>query len=188
MAQSKLDTQIRDRITAFVDELAGLVRAAAIESVTEALEGDGAAPVRRRGPGRPRKGTARKEAAGRPRGRRARRSSGDVDATAAAVASHVRSNPGQTVTEIGDALGMSSKDLKLPIQKLLGEKQVRTTGQRRGTRYHPAGGRGSAGKKAGAPRRKKKAGRKKAGKKRTARKKTAKKRTTKKATTASQAS
>ena len=176
MAQSKLDTQIRDRITAFVDELAGLVRATAIESVTEALEGDGAAPARRRGPRRPRKGTARKKTTGRPRGRRARRSSGDVDATAAKVASHVRSNPNQTVTEIGEALGLSSKDLRLPIQKLLEEKQVRTTGQRRGTRCHPAGGHGGARKKAGAPRRNKRAARKKGARKPTA----ARKRITKK--------
>jgi len=71
-----------------------------------------------------------------------------VDATAAKVLAHVRANPGQNVGEIRAALGASSKELQLPVQKLIAAKSLRTTGQRRGTRYF-AGGRGGAKKKAG---------------------------------------
>lgn len=167
MAKSNLDAQIRDRIEAFVDEVADLVRRAALDSVKEALEGPGSSP-RPRGPRR-KKGGARKKAGS---ARRGRRSSADVGAMGDTVASYVRANPGQTVTEIGVALGLGSKELRLPLTKLIEEKRLRTTGQRRGTRYHPAG-RGGARKKAGAPRRKK-AGRKKRTAKKTTRKRAAK--------------
>lgn len=162
MAPKTLDTQIRTCIDSFVEELSSLVRQAAVESVQEAL-GAGAAPRTRRKVTRKKKAT--RAATARKGGRR---SSESVAATAEAIVAHVRSNPGQNVGEIGDALGLSSKDLKLPIQKLIEEKKLKTTGQRRGTRYH-LGGRGGA-KKASAPLRKKKATRRKAAKKKTARK------------------
>jgi hypothetical protein len=171
MASTYLDTQIRDCISAFVEELSTLVRRAAVESVQEAL-GTGATS-RTKGTIRRKKKATRGARPVRRKG--GRRSSESVAATAEAIVRHVRSNPGQNVTEIGDALGLSSKDLRLPIQKLVGEKQLRTTGQRRGTRYHPAGRRGGVRKKAAAPRRKKvtrkKTAKRKAARKRTARKK-----------------
>ena len=102
--------------------------------------------------------------------KRIRRSAGDVESTAASVLAHVKANPGQGVTEIAAALRLSTKDLQLPILKLLGEKKLKTKGQRRGTKYF-AGGRGS-----GSP---KKASKKKAKRKTTKRR--AKKKGTKKA-------
>ena len=90
--------------------------------------------------------------------------------TAAAVAAHVRSNPGCTVREIGDALGLTTKELRSPLQKLMAEGRVKTTGQRRGTRYHPGSGRATR-KKAG----RKKATRKKAGARKAKRKATRRK-------------
>jgi len=152
-----LDSEIRSRIDAFVNDLSNLVKITALESVEDALGGQ-AAPARRgrppgrRGPGRPRGSVSRAPSANGRRGKRAKRSSGDVDATAAKVLAHVRANPGQNVGEIRAALGASSKELQLPVQKLIAAKSLRTTGQRRGTRYF-AGGRGGATKKASGRRR-----------------------------------
>lgn len=141
MPKSTLDREIRTCIDQFVEELSALVRQAAVDSVAAAL--GGAAPARRRGPGRPRKAASK-------RGKRTRRSAGSLDAAAAKVLSHIKANPGSGVTGIAAALRTSSKNLRLPIQKLLEERAVRTTGQRRGTKYHAiaAGGPGKKAKRA----------------------------------------
>ena len=182
MPKNTLDREIRSCVDSFVGDLTGLVKQAAMESVQEALGGT-VAP-RRRGPGRPRK-TAKK---GSPRRKRVRRSSGDLDATAARILSYVKANPGSGVTEIAASLRRTSKDLRLPILKLLEEKKLRTTGQRRGTRYHAGGRRGPAKRKATRKRaakrkatKRKRAAKKKPARRKAAKKKAAKKRVTKKA-------
>ena len=134
MAANLIEREIRACIDSFVDDLSALVNTAAIEAVQEAL--GGGAGRRRRGPGRPRK-TASKP------GKRIRRSSDDLEASAARILSHIKANPSSGVTEIAAALRKTSKDLRLPIQKLLEEKKLRTTGQRRGTKYHVTGQGGS---------------------------------------------
>ena len=96
-----LDSEIRSRIDAFVNDLSNLVKITALESVADALGGQAALarrgrPPSRRGPGRPR-GSGRRAASANGRRKRAKRSSGDVDATAAKVLAHVRANPGQNV-------------------------------------------------------------------------------------------
>lgn len=137
------DKKIQTLVDSFVSELSALVHEAALEQVQDALRG--AAP--RRGPGRPR-GAGRKAAPAAPKraGKRIRRSTEDVDSTAAKILAYVKSNDGASITEIASSLGATSKDLRLPVQKLLAEKAMSTTGQRRGTRYH-AGGRKSAPRK-----------------------------------------
>ena len=182
---SPLNRSIRSCIDSFVEKLTTLVKHAALEAVSDAL---GSAAPARRAPGRRRtkkkaaRRTTRKKAA-----KRVRRSSGDVDATAAAVLAHVRANPGQSITEIAAALGLSSKDLRLPVLKLLEQRKIKTTGQRRGTRYHAGGRRGPAKRKATRKRaakrkatKRKRAGKKKPARRKAARKRSAKKRVTKK--------
>jgi len=140
MATPTLDQDIQNRIESFLAELSGLVRRSAMEAVQIALSGDGAAP-RRRGPGRPRgsgrRGPGRPRKAGRPAraGKRAKRSSEAVEAMATRVLAQIRSKQGQRLEEIGRAMKMPTKGLKLPIQKLLGSKKVKTKGAKRGTRY-----------------------------------------------------
>ena len=154
MNLSDTDKVLRSRIEEFVDELAGIIREAALASVQEALAGD--APARR-GPGRPRKAGRRgpgrppkagRRGPGRPRkaGKRLRRSSADLEAISTKVLGHIKANPGQRLEEIGKALGTATKILKRPIAKLLSGKALRTEGQRRGTKYF-AGGKKGKGKK-----------------------------------------
>ena len=129
MSNSSLDQEIRNRIQSFLAELSGLVKKSALEAVQSALSTDGAAP-KRRGPGRPRKTGA--PAAG---GKRAKRSSGQVDELATRVIAQVRSKQGQRLEELGRAMKMPTKGLKLPIQKLLAAKKLKTKGRKRGTQY-----------------------------------------------------
>ncbi len=146
MSTTQLDRQIQDRIQAFLTELSGLVRQSALEAVQAALGGGVAAPARR-GPGRPRKNAAAAPIAaaaptgtapaGKParRAKRAKRTSADVDATAAALLTYVAANEGQSIEQIGKGMGVATKELKLPVIKLMEAKKLKTKGQRRGTKY-----------------------------------------------------
>jgi len=139
MANNHLESEIRTCINSFVEELSTLVKQAAIESVKEAL--GGSSTPARRDPGRPRKAHA---VISRPSSkRRKRRSSGAVDSVAIRILEQVKANPGQGVGEIGGALRLTSKDLRLPILKLIEDKKLKTKGQRRGTKYFTAGASGA---------------------------------------------
>jgi DNA-binding NtrC family response regulator len=162
---SDAKNEIKVRVEAFVDELSALVRRAALEAVEQALGSKGVeatAPARK--PGRPRKVAAapapvveEKKAPGRPRGRPAKSASAAAASAAAAakrragekrspallaqvteqVFNHVKSNAGQGVEQIAKALGTSTKELTLPIRKLLADKKITSKGQKRATRYFP---------------------------------------------------
>ncbi|MFN0006697.1 MAG: hypothetical protein ACKVXR_02225 [Planctomycetota bacterium] len=129
MPNSTLDQEIQSRIQSFLTELSALVKKSALESVQTALAG-GASTNGRRGPGRPRKIGSSARA-----GKRAKRSSEQVDAMAARVLAQVRSKQGQRLEQISKAMKLPSKELKLPVAKLLAAKKLKTKGQKRGTQY-----------------------------------------------------
>jgi len=139
MPSSNLDQDIQDRIHSFLSELSGLVKRAALEAVHEAL-GENGAP--RRGPGRPR-GSGRRgpRRAGRPArragggGKRIRRSAEELTQISARVLAQVRSKAGQRLEEIGRALKTDTAILKRPVAMLVAAKKLKTTGQKRGTKY-----------------------------------------------------
>ena len=116
-----IEAKIKESIQAFVQELDLLVRRGTLDSLRQVLDGQ---PARR----------------GRPRGRRGPgRSPAAAAADSSKVAGHVRANPGQTVGQIARGLGVKTKTLTKAIKTMLAEKQLRKTGQRRGTRYFPPG-------------------------------------------------
>ncbi len=122
MPQNSIEARIQERLQAFVKELDLLVRRGTLDSLRDVL-----------GEGRPAR-------APRPRGRRRGKPSGSpVDGFTPRIAAHIRSNPGQTVGQIAQALGARASALKKAIKDMLAGKQVRKTGQRRGTRYFPPG-------------------------------------------------
>jgi hypothetical protein len=164
---SNVEDQIRSRVEAFAAELAALVRRAAFDAVQASLAepGDGgsggAAP--RRGRGRP---PTRHAAAGRPAARReaARQASPAAPARRGAPArgvngavrrpgekrdprelarlvdrllDYVKTNPGQRIEQINRALGVPTKDLTLPIKKLLVSNRITSKGEKRATSYWP---------------------------------------------------
>jgi hypothetical protein len=153
MKISPLDREIRSRIDTLLSDISRLVKSSALEAVHAALGTiSAAAPApaaMRRRPGGPRKDASASAApkAARPR-KRAKRSSEDVIATANSFLAYVKANPGQSVEQIGKALGVSTKELQLPVVTLVQARAVRTEGQKRGTKYFAGGGaRRKAGKR-----------------------------------------
>jgi len=53
---------------------------------------------------------------------------------------HIKTSPGQGIEQIGKGLVIPTKDLVLPIKKLLKEGRIRTEGEKRATRYYPVSG------------------------------------------------
>ena len=127
IAMSDTQQQIRDRIEEFVNQLSQLVRQTALESVQDAL-GQGAGRRRGRGAGR---------AAGARGGRRKgeKRSSDQIADTTKAVLGYVKKHPGEGVEAIAKGLSTATKELVLPIRKLVGDRQLKTKGQKRATKY-----------------------------------------------------
>ena len=75
---------------------------------------------------------------GRPRGGRgAKRTSADLEALSDKFASFVKANPGLRIEQINKQLGTTTKDLALPIRKLISDGVVNAKGQKRSTTYFP---------------------------------------------------
>jgi hypothetical protein len=55
-----------------------------------------------------------------------------------ALLGHIKAHPGHRIEQIAVALKLPTKELKLPAQKLLAGKTIKTKGQRRGTHYFAA--------------------------------------------------
>ncbi len=134
--QSAIDSRLNDRIQAFVTDISEIVREAAVDAVQEALTGETGprAATRGRRPGR-KKRKAVKRVSRKSKGKRVRRSAAELEALSTKFLAHVKANPGQRLEEIGAALGIPTSELKRPVALLLEAKKVRTTGQRRGTKY-----------------------------------------------------
>jgi len=154
MPNSTLDARLQSRINVFVEEISALVRESAVEAVHDALT-EGARPTRGRKTATRKAATTRK-AAGRKTGKRVRRTGAQVDALAQKALSAIQREPGRRLGEIAKELRSTAKDVRRPVQTLLDDKKVKTTGQRGGTRYFPAGGggRGKAKKRRKATKRK----------------------------------
>ncbi len=140
-----VNDQIRDRIEAFAAELTELIRAAAMETVAAAL-GEGSVGGGRAGRGRGRRGPGRPAAAARGPGRPARasarekgakRAPQEIERLTSKLGDYVKSNPGQRIEQIAKGMGTSTKELNLPVKKLVATKAIKTRGQKRATQYFP---------------------------------------------------
>ena len=122
--------QIESRLRAFVDEIRALTR----QELLDALTTFGSAAAKR-GPGRPRK-TATPPAKA-PSDVGGRRASAVVADTIERLRDRILAHPGQGAEHIGPALGLTTRQLALPITKLLASKHITRKGVRRATRYFP---------------------------------------------------
>ncbi len=141
MKSTTIDSEIRSRIDAFIGELSTLVRLSALEAVHNALGStlNAGAMAPKRGPGRPAKSgtpsplvSAPKAAAKRKRGKRSQE---DVLAVAGSVLGYIKAHQGERLEQIAKGMNVASKELKLPILKLFEQKAIKTTGEKRGTKY-----------------------------------------------------
>jgi hypothetical protein len=128
---SRLEDEIRVRTDAFVAEITALVRASAMEVVSNALGGTGR--LRRSSYGaRGRSGTGTS-----PRRNGAKRDPKVLMALTEKLAVFIKKNPGLRIEQIGKALGAATKDLALPVKKLAAANEISTKGQKRSTTYYP---------------------------------------------------
>jgi len=125
---SPIDQQIRNRIDQFATDLNALIREAAVASVAHALQDahpTSAAP------------RARRVDATR-MGNRAKGEKRDpqlLEHLTERLRGFIAKNAGQRIEQIAVSLGTTTKELALPAKKLIAEKKVRTTGQKRATKY-----------------------------------------------------
>jgi hypothetical protein len=130
---SDFQTEMNRTVQDFVAQISELARRAAINTLESAFDSRGgrrgstpAALVAPTGNGR----------VGRPRGgRSAKRTAADLEAMSQQFASFVKSNPGLRIEQINKELGTTTKDLALPIRKLISTGVVSTKGKKRSTTY-----------------------------------------------------
>ena len=132
---SDFQNEMNHAVQGFVAQITELARRAAIDTLESAFHGrasrNGVTAVAVSAPSTP--AVAR---AGRPRGGRgAKRSAADLEALSERFASFVKSSPGLRIEQINKELGTTTKDLALPIRKLIAEGIVAAKGQKRSTTY-----------------------------------------------------
>lgn len=122
--QQEMNRTVQD----FVAQITELARRAAIDTLEGAFGSKGRA-------------TALLSSAGltalRPRGRGVKRSPDDLAQLSQRFAAFVKANPGLRIEQINKEMGTTTKDLALPIRKLIAEGQVVAKGKKRSTTYHP---------------------------------------------------
>jgi hypothetical protein len=130
---SDFQTEMNRVVQGFVAQITELARRAAIDTLESAFGSRG-------GRGAPAAAAlaANFGRVGRPRGGRgAKRTAEDLEKLSEQFASFVKANPGLRIEQINKQLGTTTKDLALPIRKLISEGQISAKGQKRSTTYFP---------------------------------------------------
>jgi hypothetical protein len=120
---SDFESEMNRVVQGFVAQITDLARRAAINTLESALgksNGRGRPALAVRGAGR---------------GRGAKRSSDELDKLQDKFLDFVKGNPGLRIEQINKQLGTSTKDLALPIRKLISEGGLKTKGEKRSTQY-----------------------------------------------------
>ena len=66
-----------------------------------------------------------------------KRNAKDIAATVTNLQRAIATAPGSGIEYLGKQMGVPTKDLALPVKKLLAAKRIKTTGHKRATRYFP---------------------------------------------------
>ena len=135
---SDFQNEMNRVVQGFVAQITELARRAAIDTLESAF---GGRAVRSGAPAAVVAAVAAGPSGGRvgrPRGGRgAKRSAADLEALSEQFASFVKANPGLRIEQINKQLGTTTKDLALPIRKLISEGVISAKGQKRSTTYVP---------------------------------------------------
>ena len=121
----KAHDEIAALVNNFVGQLTELVRESTVRTVEEALTGTSSS------------GGAGMNTRARVGKKRTRTTPKELEAMGGKVLTYLGSNPGVGATHLAEELGVTTKDLRRPLQLLLESRMVRTRGQRRGTKYYP---------------------------------------------------
>jgi len=127
---------IKQKLDEFVNELEALIRDQVLNAVAQGLGGVSAsAPKHANGTN----GKAHVQARAQSSSFGQKRDPKVIAATVSKVAAFVKAHPGSSIEAIGTGLAMPTKDLTLPIAKLLRSKTIGKKGVKRATKYYPKG-------------------------------------------------
>jgi hypothetical protein len=139
MAKTDIDSKIRGLVETFAGDLTSLIRESAMDTVREALGGSGASSGRGTGRGRSAPVGASPAGARRasslPKG--AKRAPEEIETLTAQLGEYVKANKGERIEQIAKGMNVSTRELNLPVKKLLATKAIKTKGQKRATQYFP---------------------------------------------------
>ncbi len=131
MAKNSVNDRIRSRVEAFAEELSALIRDSAMETVRDAL--GGAAPRRGARAGRVPAAAAPVRGGRREKGQK--RDPGEIERLTGRLLDYIKGNAGQRIEQIAAGMGTVTKELNLPVKKLIAQKSLKTKGQKRATQY-----------------------------------------------------
>ena len=120
---SDFQTEMNRVVADFVNQITELARAAARDMIDEALGKGGKVSLAGFGRGRGRGG------------RGGKRTANELDDLADRFHTFVGKHPGLRIEQINKQLGTTTKDLALPIRKLIAEGALKTKGAKRSTTY-----------------------------------------------------
>jgi hypothetical protein len=138
MRMSDFQNEMNHTVQGFVAQITELARRAAINTLESAFNGRAGSRAAASATPAAAPAAAGVARAGRPRGGRgAKRTAEDLGALSEKFASFVKANPGLRIEQINKQLGTTTKDLALPIRKLVAGKVISAKGQKRSTTYFP---------------------------------------------------
>src|SRR5688572_18906212 len=111
MAKTDIDSRIRGMVEAFASDLTALIRESAFETVRAAL-GEGSSSGRR-GRGAGAGAGARRSL---PKG--AKRPPGEISKLTTRLLDYVKGHKGERIEQIAKGMGVSTRELNLPVKKL----------------------------------------------------------------------
>jgi hypothetical protein len=127
--------QMNHTVQTFIAQISELARRAALDTLESAFGSAPARGTRSAAVFAPSSSPAR---AGRPPGGRGvKRTADDIFAMSQRLVSFVKANPGLRVEQINKELGTTTKDLALPIRKLVADGVLTSKGNKRSTTYFP---------------------------------------------------
>lgn len=137
MAKTDIDNKIRGLVDSFAGDLASLIRESAMDTVRDALGGVSSGR-RSVGRGRPAvvagPSSARRSSA-LPKG--AKRAPDEIVNLTAQLGEYIKAHKGERIEQIAKGMNVSTRELNLPVKKLLATKAIKTKGQKRATQYFP---------------------------------------------------
>lgn len=135
----QLQSELQERIEAFAADVTELLQQAVADGVAEALAGaQVSAPSKRggkRGKKRATKRVAKKATRGGRRKKGEKRDPKEIAKLEKALLREVKREGGRRIEQIAETMGVTTRELKVPMQHLLENKDVKAKGQARATRY-----------------------------------------------------
>lgn len=123
-------TTIHKLVNNFVADLQAVFHNSAINALKAASNGHGKI-------GKVKLNGAKLNGNGHSNGHGGKRSQEDIDRLSEMFIAYVTKNPGHRIEQANKELGTTTKELALPIRKLIADKQLKTKGKRRSTAYFP---------------------------------------------------